>query len=516
MGLTGVDPNNPLAAERREFVPGAGVASVGASSRPILLFGPRTLSGTETLDTVGDPIEDEADAITRFGARALLRWMYKLCAGVARGAQINAIAVTEDAGAAAATRTFTFATAATGDTTCFIDWGGETASFSVRTGDTAIEQAAAAAAAINAASDSSWPMTAAVGGAGSEHIVTITSSCTGPDGLLITDRVRTRYLRFVGTTITAGTSAGGTGTHDFTAAYTAANAVDFYYHVSSQTTTSAPTATDNGVGEHIKLIKDLVAPTGGKEAVGIFGLVGTQAQATTVATASAANSAYVHFFHEINSPWHPGMLAAYHAGVLWFTQISHPAYNLNEYSNTDTTPYNVPAPYDRGDWLTEAEMIADANNGVCPVGRRKNGDAVLKRFVTSRSLNGAGGTDYRARPGAVPSVLFFFWQTLAARWASQRQQFIDDDPPAGTFPKPNVSTPRDLLGVTQKLINDLTEGNPLGQYNGPILAPSDLQAMLDSVVCTKVGARLNLEVNLFHITSYLGSDSTIREIGAGY
>lgn len=514
MPLTGIDPNNPLAAERREFFPGAGVASGGGSSRPILIFAPKTSAGSETVDTLGDPIQDESDCVSRFGARSLARWMYKLCAGVAGAARINIIAPTE--AGTAATRTFTFATTATASTTCFIDWGSETASFSVQTGDTAIVQAAAAAAAINAASDSSWPMTAAIGGVGNEHIVTITSSCTGPDGLLITDRVRMRYLRFAGTTITAAASAGGTGTQDFTAAYTAAGASDAYYHVSSQTTTSAPTATDNGVGEHIALIKSNVGPAVGKSCVGIFGLVGTQAQATTVATASAANSAYVHFIHEENNPWHPGMLAAYHAGIFWREQIAHPGANLNEYAATDSRPYSVPAPYTKSDWLTEAEQIADANNGVCPIGRRANGDPVLKRHVTSRSLNSGGSTDYRARPGAVPSVLFFYWETLYARWQTLKQQFIDDDPPAGVFPKPNVTTPSDLKAAANKLIADLCEGTPLGTFVGPILSPSQEAAMVAATTCTKVGARLDLSVNLFAIESYLGIDSRIRELGAGY
>ena len=90
---------------------------------------------------------------------------------------LYAVAVAEPADADAASGTVTFTDSATSSGTWYIDVAGETYQVNVASGDTDDEQAAAFVAAITA--DINAPFTAAVGGAGSENIVTITAKTKG-------------------------------------------------------------------------------------------------------------------------------------------------------------------------------------------------------------------------------------------------------------------------------------------------------------------------------------------------
>lgn len=93
---------------------------------------------------------------------------------------LYAVAVAEPAGAVAARGTVTFTGDATASGTWYIDVAGETYQVNVASGDTKNEQAAAFVAAVTA--DIKAPVTAAVGGSGSEHIITITAKTKGVVG----------------------------------------------------------------------------------------------------------------------------------------------------------------------------------------------------------------------------------------------------------------------------------------------------------------------------------------------
>ena len=93
---------------------------------------------------------------------------------------IYAVAVEDPEAAVAANGTVTFTDVATSSGTWYIDVGGETYQVNVASGDTAKSQAAAFAAAITA--DINAPVSAAVGGSGSEHIVTVTAKTKGVIG----------------------------------------------------------------------------------------------------------------------------------------------------------------------------------------------------------------------------------------------------------------------------------------------------------------------------------------------
>ena len=283
MALTGIG-SDPTPAIRREIIFAQGDSLGVGSARIVILIGNKTTAGSETVETLTTQILGDQDMRDRFGARSELYQMWRTYSYIDTNATIYAYPVTE--AGAASTFTLTFAGGAATDTTTMdITWGGLSTSFSVASGDTAIVQAAAYAAAVNSADSGSWPFTAAIGGSGSEHIVTVTSSNTGDRSPLSTARLLATYRKSVGTTATKSALAGGTTPDDFTTAYaTIANAGTFYYQVSAKTATSAPTPTDNGVGEHAANITTQALPVNGKDQMAIFGLVGTNAEAITVAT----------------------------------------------------------------------------------------------------------------------------------------------------------------------------------------------------------------------------------------
>jgi phage tail sheath gpL-like len=518
MSLTGVDPFDPLPADRREFIFAAGLNSTSGKSRDVLLYGNKTSAGSETTNTITTPLLGDDDAIARMGRRSELYNGYRKAVSVDPNATYYFVAVPEGGGATAAAVTFTFAGTVPSDaTTLEISLIGEKVFVSVAKSTAFADIAIAASAAINAASEGSWPCTSTASGDTSP----VVAANLGPRGDLLlgstsSKGMRMRFLTNVGTTVTKGALTAGATDDDFTAALAEAASGEYYYQTSPKHATATVTSTDNGMGEHIEFVRLQASPSYGKTQVALFGLVGTQAQATAVAISAAANSVYARFFHQENSDWTPMMLASHHGAVIRSQEILHPAANCNGYASSDNTTYQVPPYYLKADIPSDAELRADINSGVSPVGQ-KRGRPSLVRHVTSRSLNAQGNNDYRAREGHLTSVVEFAWQTILARWTSQRQPFVDDDPPANGKPKARTSTPSQLRAIIDTVIDDLTSDKPLGIYDGPLLAPSKAAQMKKTKVVTKAGpGKLSASVEMFAVEHLIGSETTIRETSPAY
>ncbi len=518
MALTGVDPFDPIPSDRREFIFAAGQSASGGGDRLVLFFGNKTSSGTETTNVIGTQILSDADAQSRMGLRSELYNMYKKYVPVDSDATMYFIAVPEGGGATAAAVVFTFATTATGTSQVEISWGGEKVYASISSGDTVTVIGDAVAAAVNSASEGTWPFTAAnVAGA-----VTLTCANVGPRGDLVlgstsSTGVRMRILDSVATTVTKGALTAGATDDDFTTAFGQMALGEYYYQVSPKHSLVAVTATDNGIGEHIDTIKTQALPANGKTQVAIFGHVGTQSQATTVATSSGANSVYARFFRQKNSDWTPGMLAAHHAAVMRSQEIAHPSANFNSYASTDSTVYQVPSFFSNADVPSNSEIRACLNAGVSIITQTPLGSPYLVRHVTSRSLNSVGNNDYRAREGHITSAVDFFWRTVLARWVTQRQPFVDADPPLGQKPKARTSTPGQLRLIIFSVIDDLTSSKPLGIYDGPILAPSKADEMKKRTLVT-LGApgKISAATEIFAVQHLIGTETAVRETSPAY
>src|SRR4051812_28781242 len=112
--LTGIDPLDPSPGTVREIRFLQGATSGSGSSRDVLLMGNCT-SGSTTVDNAGnalntlsDPISDEADMVTRYGLRSELVAMYRSYIKVDPNATIYTIAIPEGTSATASVATITF------------------------------------------------------------------------------------------------------------------------------------------------------------------------------------------------------------------------------------------------------------------------------------------------------------------------------------------------------------------------------------------------------------------------
>lgn len=525
MTLTGVDPFDPIPADRREYILGAGPVATGGAAAKVMIYASKTAGATRILDGIGDatdtaqgPFRDEQAVIDRYGRRSEALWLYRSFVAADPTADLYITCPPENASGAAGTVTFTFVGAASAVSQLKIEWGGETEYVTVSEGDTAITQAANFVTALTGVHEGSWPFTSAIGGAGSEHIVTVTTSQLGTRAHHALAALRVTYTKPATTTCTKSAVTAGTGADDHTAAYTAAVAGgEFLIHISPCHATAGVTATDNQIGELIAAIKTQAGPINGKDQTAWFGLVGTQSQAGTVAQSSGANTHFAHFIHAENSPWTPGMLAAYHAGIWRSRYISYPAANINGFTSTSQVNYLVPPPYSKDDYPSDSEIRADIKAGVCPVAYRAGGASYLVRFVNSKSLNAAGNVDRRGCEGHTVFVHYFKWQTILARWEAQRQPNVADELPSGTIPKPLTAYPSTLRDLVRQVMDDLAGSNPLGVYPGPILDPTSIEEQKESVVARKSApGKLAVAYRAKPIEHLIGTETTIYDNSPAY
>jgi phage tail sheath gpL-like len=486
VSLTGIAADDPRPMTARELIFGAGDAGAPNADMQVLFYGNKTSDGSETADSgVDDPVTSLADCVTKYGKRSELAWEYRKYTAVDKTARMSCAPVPEAGGSAAATVTFTFAAgAATVQTDLLIEWGGESTTASIAVGDDAATQAAEFAEAVNAASDASWPFTAAVGGGGSEHIVTVTCANKGPRHGLALAQLRARYLKATTTTVTKSAVTAGTGEDDFTDAYASAALGTYAIQINPKHATAAVSATDNGIGEGIDHVKAQSMPAVGKEQWMFFGLVGTQSEQAAVCQSAGANSIWGHFLWSENSPWTPGMLAAHLGAIARLNYSAHPSENLNGYSS-DKGTFQIPAPYSKADWPTDIEVIAALKTGASPIAMDQLGRPFLVRHITSKCLDGATA-DYRQRSGHLAFAIRFAWLFFETKYRTTvKQRGIADNPLPGQKPQPNMTTPSAVEGCARTVIDELTSATPLGIYRGPILAPDKAAEMKAAVSVTK-------------------------------
>ncbi len=346
--LTGVDPKSPTPGLKREFRFAQSSSGGTGPRRAVMLYGNKTSSGSETVNQLGDQIQDLADCYTRFGRRSEIAWDYRMFIAVTQDAPIYAIASPENGSGVASTVTFTFVTAANDATNLVVQWGDYKLYVPIANGDLAVTQAANAVAAITDWEEGTMPFTSAIGSGGSEHVVTVTTANLGDRAHLVLNNLRMYYQKSVATVVTKASVTAGTGADDFTTAYgLAAVAGPFYYQVNPKHTTSAPTSSDNGVGEGAAMITTQALPTYGMGQQMIFGFVGTNAQLVTVC--AALNNVRCKVWWAENSPWTPGMIAAHCAAVQRLKEMAHPGANLTNYRADDTFTFQIPAPYSADD-----------------------------------------------------------------------------------------------------------------------------------------------------------------------
>lgn len=512
LGLAG----SPIPRVARQFFFGQGASTGASGTREVVIVANKTSAGTLATETLSDYVSSQSDVDTLTGARSEARWMYYALNLANQTARVRIMLVPENGSATASTVTFTFVTAASDATDLNIDWGGLRTSVAVASGDTAITQAAAVVAAISA--DPNLPFTAAIGGTGSEHIVTATTSLKGPRSAHILGALRMAHAKSVSTTITKSSVSAGSGADDNTNALAALSNTEIYYHAASCTASSGVTATDSGVGEYIQYIRTQNQPVNAKDQIVVFGLDCSASAATSVTTSAAANSVLAKFPWVQNNDWFPGMIAAHYVGILQLQEDVYAAYNFAGYTNTDSTPYAVPDPFDKNDRPTTTEITTALNNGFIPIGFRPNGQSYVVRDITSANFTGSSTTkDYRQRPGHTPSVIFAAWAELRQRHLASKQPNIAADPPAGVKPIPGFTYPSAVASRIRSVISDLTSSNNFAHQDGKaLLDPSVIDEMNASISVVPLAAGFEASVVFQPVRHDYFDDFKIAQAGPAY
>lgn len=481
MSLTGVSPADPRPAIRREFIFGAGPPTGAVPDRPVVLWGNKTSAGTETVDVLGDPIVDDADAAARGGARSEVYAMYRKFTAIPQTATIYYMCPTESAGTAAAV-VFNVADGDSDAVTTYKITVGDAIGF-YTTSDGEEEQSVAEGIAdvIDNMDGGRCLVTTAtaVDGAGPDWDLTVTFAHKGLRGDNYIGAGATYGVTITSVqgnntqTITKGTRTDGATADDWTTAIAYMANEEFYYHVAAKSAVTTVTATDNGLGELMTMLAAQAAPSNGKDQRLIFACVGTNANAIALAISSAMNSVYATCLWSEKHHWSTGEMAAHYAGVIRQQEITNPAVNINGWTNDSATnkTWLMPPPQNKGDYPTAAETIAALNNGITPLTVR-GGRTYIERHITTRSLNAAGNNDYRAREGHIPSVAHAAWAIARQRYEGIRQPNADYDPAGTTPPTALTTTPSQIRDMLRKLTADLSGSSPLGQYPGPWLAPT--------------------------------------------
>lgn len=525
MGLSGVSADNPRPAIRREYVFGAGPSSGTSPDRPVLLIGNNTSAGSEADDLIGDPIIDDADAKARLGARSEAYAMYRAFVAVPQEATIYVLCPTESAGAAS-TVELTISGASDASSGWEIHVHGETVSVSVEVGTTQTAAATLIADALNSHDSGRLQVTSAatIDGAGPDYKVTVTSAQLGERGTQIIGAIATRGVRVKATGPTntqtlvknTGSHVGGGADDDWTLATVEAATGEWYYQGLAKTAVATVSATDNGLGEHQTMITAQGLPINGKDQRAFYAVVGTNAESTAVAISSSMNTVMGHQFWAENCDWTTGMIAAHCMAVVRQQEIAHPAANINGWTAGDGKIFSIPKPFLKADYPTNGEIVTALNNGSSPISF-VGGRVVLERFVTTRSLNSAGDNDYLAREGHIPSVMHFFWSILRQRYQSVRQPFADDDPTGDLPPTARTMTPSTIKAIIQSWMENAASSYPLSKYAGPLLKPSALQEMKDSVrVLYAGGGSFPTELDIQSVEHDIKWEVTARETGDAY
>ena len=518
--LTGIDPNSPIPANLREFFFAQGESLSAGTSRDVIYFGNRTSAGSEPVDTLGDAIVDEDDAIARMGRRSELYAMYRVFNLIPQQATQYFIAVTESVGSAAL-QIFTVAGTVGESGAIQVDAQGFSLQVPIFSTDaSAAVIAARLSEALNNADSGTLQFTSVVNGGVPER-VDLTAAHAGPRGDELfrdaTHGVRMTILGDTAITITKGALTPGATADDNTAALAAATQGknEFYYHISAATATATTNANDGGVGEHSSTINTELSPIIGKQQTVHFGLTGTHAEAQAVS--NSVNLVTSFFWHAEDSDWTPAMIASHNCAVMRAAEIAHPGANIAGYINGTGTPYFMPAAVLAADVPTDTQLTQDLNNGISPIDYQGPGrKPFIVRVVTGLHLNATGEEEFRARPGHIPSVIFFMWEQFRQQYNVEKQDFVGRDPKDNELPKPNTTAPDNIRSIFRSLVEEGIGGKPFGLYDGPILNDLDEQKMLDSIEVDIINGGFGGKVDWSPVIHNYFMRSKHRQIGPAY
>lgn len=414
--ITGFPSSNRVPANRAEILFAQGPASGATGVREVVICAPKLAGGTITAGEL-ESIRNEATLITLAGEGSPAHRIGRIFLLANKTAKLHLLGVDGTSGGSpvAADATVTYATTATGTGSSKITISGEEIEFGINNGDTAIEIATSAVAAINART---WLPVTADNASGTVAVVTITAKLAGLSGGNGTDptiRFRSEITTGIATTRTdSGAALGlGTGTPGVdgttTEPVSLATSLAFldsvrkYYMVFSANDATSLT----NIETHISNKSE---PSPGLRSVGIVAFNGTLADGQTLAT--GANYERLSLVWQPNSEHDPAELAGNFAAILQKRQEVDAAFNFDSYRQSD---WLIKPAFSVGDWPDNADLVDAVNDGLLPISSNDSGSFVVIS-TTTRSKNAAGTVDdFRANEQHRISVADLFTDEMLQR-----------------------------------------------------------------------------------------------------
>ena len=502
--LSGVDLSDPTPGQKRELATNRGSSGGFVASRDILILCNKLSSvGSGSVDGLGDTLNTpirigggEQEVIDRCGYKSEALLLFKTA--VKHNSEAVYWLDIVPPGTGSASVDFTFATNSAAVGAVNIDFIGEREQVGIISGDTPTIVAGLVKDKINAMLH--WPLTASnVAG-----VLTVTASAAGSRFDHYLNKIRISMAKPSAMTISKGSVTAGSTDDDQTTAISTLGTYSIYYQVNPKQVTSAPTSTDNGIGEHLATMTDWVSPAGGKSCELIVGNVGTPTQAGTVA--AAMNLPYAKLFHAENNDYSAGMLAVTFAAIRQKKEASNRAANLANYGrkSASDTLY-VPDPYAKTDRPTGTEIKTMLNTGVTPCAFDDTGKPYIVWHVSTKSLTNSV-VDYRGRPGHQWSVLCDFWESLRSLYNSEAQDNVADDPVNGAPRLVNFTYPSDVKAMAKRTIDQKIDGAVT------TLDPSQRDAMKASVVVERLTSGTACRADIAVVRHNLKGHFLINEV----
>lgn len=379
-----------------------------------LLLGQKTSAGTATADTLLRVTS--ADQVAAYAGRGSLLHRMALAYFANNTSTETWIGVVADDGAAvAATGTLTFTGPATAAGTLALYVAGARVPVGVASGQTAAQVASATAAALNA--NTNLPVTAAVGGAGSTHIVTWTARNKGTAGNDIDVRVNYRDGEALPAGVGVAFAAGVTGATNPDLAGIIAALGDQWFQV------VAHPYTDDGSLDAIEAeMAARFSATRMIDGVAITSAAGSQADLATLGGARNSPHSQIVAQPGDNPVTHPAEYAAAVAGVVALAAQADPARPFQTLAVKGVLP-----PSD-ADLFTRDERNLLLYDGVSTTVLGAGGAVLLERMITTYQTNATGEVDTSYLSAETMFTLLYLRYSFRARWATRypRHKLADD------------------------------------------------------------------------------------------
>lgn len=485
--LTGLSSSDPIPGQYAEIVFGAENATRANLERTMILVGNKLSTGSATAETViygpdtTVPMSTESDVTTLFGSGSELHREFRRAVKHNPFAKIYAIAMAENGSGVAGTGTVTITGPASAAGAVRVFVADEFVEVAFISGDSATTIAAALVTQINA--QSHWPCTAS----NSAGVITLTSKQKGARANFI--QYSAAVKPFAGTGVGASPAASslftsGAGVDSLTNVLAALDGKFFYYHV-------VPSEDATELGKYKTFIDTQALPINGLRQRFVFGSIDTVGNTITITT--AINFARAECIWQYVSDVPPCELAAAGAASYLLGESgSIPKCNFDFYGEATGELWSIKAPLS-GLQPTRIQIQAALNAGITPITSRPSGSTYLVKRCTTKFKTGSV-VDYRVRDSHKVTICDFYTDDLLAIFALQfhGKNLTDDPKTKEEVLGANVVTPRNIRTATNGLTDDYFAAGLLQKIEGVDGTKALTEAQRDSVVPTRVTARVPL------------------------